>query len=48
MTGLFAFTGFFAVLAVTLERLGVAGGFATATAVALVIQAGSLIALRRS
>jgi hypothetical protein len=47
MTGLFAFTGFFAVLAVTLERLGIAGGFAAATAVALLIQTGSLVVLRR-
>lgn len=47
MTGLFAFIGFFAVLAVTLERLGIAGGFAAATAVALLIQAGSLVVLRR-
>ncbi len=47
LTGLFAFTGFFAVLAIALEPFGVAGGFAAATAVALVIQAGSLVVLRR-
>jgi hypothetical protein len=47
MTGLFAFAGFFVTLAVGLEPLGLAGGFAAATAVALVIQAGSLVVLRR-
>jgi hypothetical protein len=47
LTGLFAFTGFFAALAVGLEPLGLAGGFAAATAVALSIQAGSLVVLRR-
>ena len=47
LTGLYAFTAFFAVLAVTLERFGIAIGFTTATAVALAIQASSLAALRR-
>jgi hypothetical protein len=47
MTGLFAFTGFFAVLSLALQPLGIAAGFAAATAVALVIQAASLVVLRR-
>jgi hypothetical protein len=47
MVGLFAFTGFFAVLASTLEQLGIAEAFAAATLVALCIQAGSLVAMRR-
>lgn len=47
MTGLFAFAGFFAVLSLTLQPLGIAAGFAAATAVALVIQAGTLMVLRR-
>lgn len=47
LTGLFAFTGFFAVLGVMLERDGIAAGFAAATLVALVIQTGSLQILRR-
>lgn len=47
LTGLYAFTGFFAVLAVTLPPLGIAGGFAAATGVALLIQAGSLVVMRR-
>jgi hypothetical protein len=47
MTGLFAFTGFFAVLAEALPPLGITAGFAAATAVALLIQAGSLVVLRR-
>jgi hypothetical protein len=48
MTGLFAFTGFFVVLSLTLQPFGITAGFAAATAVALVIQAGSLVVLRRS
>jgi hypothetical protein len=47
LTGLFAFTGFFAVLASTLVRLGIAESFAAATLVALCIQAVSLAVLRR-
>jgi hypothetical protein len=47
LTGLFAFTGFFAVLASTLVRLGIAESFAAATVVALAIQAVSLLVLRR-
>jgi hypothetical protein len=48
MTGLFAFTGFFAVLTLSLPGLGVAIGFASATLVALAIQAASLRLLRRA
>ena len=47
MIGLFSFIGFFAVLASSIEWTGIAGGFAAATAVALVIQATSLRLLRR-
>jgi hypothetical protein len=46
MIGLFAFTGFFAVLASTLVPLGIAEAFAAATVVALAIQAGSLRLMR--
>jgi hypothetical protein len=35
------------VLAEGLQPLGIAGGFAAATAVGLLIQAGSLVVLRR-
>ena len=48
LTGLFAFTGFFAALALSLPRFGIAAGFALATGVALAIQGGSLIAVRRT
>lgn len=47
MTGLFAFVGFFAVLSLTLPPFGIAVGFAAATAIALAVQAGSLVVLRR-
>lgn len=47
LLGLFGFTGFFAVLALSLDPLGIAGGFAAATAVALAIQAGTLVLVRR-
>ena len=47
LIGLFAFTGFFTVLAVTLERLGIAASFAIATLVALAIQSGTLALMRR-
>jgi len=47
LTGLFAFTAFFAALALSLPRLGIAAGFATATLAALVVQTGSLQVLRR-
>ncbi len=48
LTGLFAFTGFFAALSLSLPSLGIAVGFALATLVALAIQAASLRLLRRS
>jgi hypothetical protein len=48
LIGAFAFTGFFALLASTLERLGIAEAFAAATLVALAIQGGSLLLMRRS
>jgi hypothetical protein len=47
LTGLFAFTGFFAVLVVSLERAGIAAAFVAATALALAIQAISLQLMRR-
>jgi hypothetical protein len=42
LIGLFGFTGFFLLLAVTIERVGIAGAFAMATALALAIQGVSL------
>jgi hypothetical protein len=45
--GLFAFAGFFVVLAALLERAGLAAAFGLAVAVALLIQAGSLWLMRR-
>jgi hypothetical protein len=42
LLGLFSFAGFFLVLGALIERLGVIGGFAAATAAALAIQAASL------
>ena len=47
LTKLFAFVGFFAALALTLPKLGIAAGFAAATLVALAIQAASLRLLHR-
>ena len=47
LLGLFAFAGFFLVLAALLERAGIGPAFAAATAVALALQAASLWALRR-
>jgi hypothetical protein len=47
LTELFASTGFFAMLALTLEPLGIAAGFTGAIAVALLVQAGSWQVLRR-
>jgi hypothetical protein len=47
LLGLFAFSGFFFALAVTIDRAGIAGGFASAIAVALAIQGCSLWAMRR-
>lgn len=47
LLGLFAFAGFFFALAVTIDRAGIAGGFAIAIAVALAIQGCSLWLLHR-
>lgn len=47
LIGLFAFTGFFAVLATTLEQLGIALSFGVATLVALAIQGCSLSLIQR-
>jgi len=47
LIGLFAFTGFFVMLATTIERLGIAASFAVATIVALAIQGCSLAIVRR-
>jgi hypothetical protein len=47
LIGLFGFTGFFVLLALTIEPIGIAAAFAAATALALAIQGGSLWALRR-
>jgi len=48
LLGLFAFAGFFLVLALTLERVGTAVAFAAAIALTLTLQAGSLWILRRA
>jgi len=45
--GLFGFASFFMVLAALLERVGLAGAFACALTVVLLLQAGSLWLLRR-
>ena len=47
LIGLYAFIGFFAVLASTIERAGIAAAFVAATLVALVIQGCSLWLMRR-
>ena len=47
LVGLFGFIGFFLLLALTIEPLGVAVAFAAATALAVAIQGGSLWALRQ-
>jgi hypothetical protein len=47
LLGLFSFGAFFLVLGGLIERLGVAGGFVTATITALAIQAGSLAVVVR-
>jgi hypothetical protein len=47
LIGLFAFTGFFALLASTIEHIGIAASFAAATLVALTIQGCSLWLMRR-
>jgi hypothetical protein len=48
LLGLFAFAGFFLVLAALLERAGIGSAFAAASALALALQAGALWALRRT
>lgn len=47
LTGLFAFTGFFTVLALGLPRFGIAVAFTAATALAFAIQGGSLLLMQR-
>jgi len=47
LLGLFAFAGFFAVLGVLIERVGVTASFLAAVAVALGLQAGSLRVVHR-
>jgi len=47
LLGLFAFAGFFLVLALSIESAGIARAFAAAIAAALILQAGALWALRR-
>jgi hypothetical protein len=47
LLGLFAFAGFFFVLALLIERAGIAQAFAAAIATALVLQAGALWVMRR-
>ncbi len=48
LLGLFSFAGFYGVLASTLQPWGIAVGFGGAIGVALLIQGGSLIVLRRA
>jgi hypothetical protein len=47
LLGLFAFAGFFFVLALLIERSGLAPAFAAAVVTALALQAGALWAMRR-
>jgi hypothetical protein len=47
LLGLFAFAGFFLVLALSIEGAGIARAFAAAIAAVLVLQGGALWALRR-
>jgi len=47
LIGLFGFAAFFILLALSVERIGIAASFAAATATALAIQGGSLWLLRR-
>jgi hypothetical protein len=47
LLGLFAFAGFFLVLAGLIERAGIGPAFGAATLAALAIQGGSLSMLRR-
>lgn len=48
LLGLYAFASFFLVLALLIERIGIAPAFAAAAAAALAVQAGSLWVLRRA
>jgi hypothetical protein len=48
LLGLYSFVGFFLVLAALLEGAGIAAAFTAATAAALAIQGGALVALRRA
>jgi hypothetical protein len=47
LRGLFAFAGFFLVLALSIESAGIARAFGAAIAAALILQGGALWALRR-
>jgi hypothetical protein len=47
LLGLFAFAGFFFVLALLIERAGIAPAFAAAIAAALILQIGALWVMRR-
>ena len=47
LLGLFAFAGFFFVLALSIERAGIAQAFAAAIAAALILQIGALWLMRR-
>lgn len=47
LLGLFAFAGFFLVLALSIESAGIARAFTAAIAAALILQGGALWALRR-
>lgn len=47
LVGLFAFTAFFLILALSLDRMGIAAGFVLALAVALGFQGVSLMVIRR-
>jgi hypothetical protein len=47
LLGLFAFAGFFFVLAVSIEPVGIAPAFGAAIAAALILQAGALWVMRR-
>jgi len=47
LLGLFAFAGFFFVLALSIERAGIAQAFAAAIATALILQIGALWLMRR-
>jgi hypothetical protein len=46
--GMFAFTGFFITLGLTLERTSIASAFISATLMALTIQGCSLLVLRQT